>query len=333
MVLWPIIEPLVPSIKEIAQDKFKEEVRILFFDSIQNPQTIKERNGFIKLPPYLDASIKEFITELIKDFSLSFYEDLLEGKSKQQIIKSLNLLIYQQIVLSWINYVVDKSITPLIILAVKSSRQIEEIKEFIARLLLAIAQDTVQYEEAKNQILFTFKNEYKLSEELTLFINAFIKTFANFKEKHGLEELAKIGEFSINQQKQTKSRIDLVKTVQDPIYDRDKIVNEWIQNILKPATIGLLIAGTDEYKTFIGKCQKHFELFLDKILTSDDFEKRLEEELLEFGGDDEELIKPIRETITNSVRFLELARIDDPSLSLLIAIIDEEREGTKRTCL
>ncbi len=53
----------------------------------------------------------------------------------------------------------------------------------------------------------------------------------------------------------------------------------------------------------------------------------------EFGGDDEELIMPIRESIAGSVRFLELARIDDPSLSLLLMITDEEREGTKRVCI
>ncbi|NHJ47390.1 MAG: hypothetical protein FK733_06330 [Asgard group archaeon] len=333
MVLWPIVEPLTTGIEESNFKLFKDEIRNLFFYSLKNQDKIDEKLTIKKLPSTIDASITEFITELIRDFSISFYEDLLKDKSTEQILKSLNLLIYQQIIISWINYIIDKSITPLILLAVKSSALVDEIKQFIARVLLAIVQDTIKFDEAENQLKFTFTNEFNLSDELILFINSFIKTFASFKQKYGLEELAKIGEIVLNQLEHKRGQLDIVSSVRDPVFDRAKIIEEWTHNILEPASIGLRIAGNENYQSFIVKCKKHFELFLDKILTSDDFEKRLDKELKSFGGEDEELIKPIRDSITNSVRFLELARIDDPSLSLLIAIIDEERESTRRMCL
>lgn len=335
MVLWPIIEPLTTGIDQSSCDFFKSEIRGLFFQSIQNQGKSSEMVSIKHLPPTIDSRVTEFIIELIKDFTMSFYDDLIRNKSHEEIIKSLNLLIYQQIIIAWINFIIEKSITPLILLAVKTTSRIDNIKQFIARVLLAITQDNILYTEAENQLKFTFQNEFNLSDELILFINSFIKTFANFKEKYGLEELAKIGEQSLTQYDKLKNieKINLVKAVQDPVFDREKILNEWSQNILEPACIALRIAGNESYIDFISKSKKLFELFLDKILTSEDFEKRLDNELRSFGGDEEELIKPIRDSITNSVRFLELARIDDPSLSLLISIIDEERDSTRRTCL
>jgi len=335
MVLWPIIEPLTTNIDQSSCDLFKSEIRNLFFQSIQNQGRINEKITIEHLPITIDSRVSEFIMELIKDFTMSFYDDLLHDKSQEEIINSLNLLIYQQIIIAWINYIIEKSITPLVLLAAKTTSRIDKIKQFIARVLLAITQDNIQYTEAENQLKFTFQNEFNLSDELILFINSFIKTYANFKEKYGLEELAKIGEQSLVQNEKIRriEKANLIKAVQDPIFDREKILMEWTQNILEPASIALRIAGNETYQDFIIKSKKLFELFLDQILTSEDFEKRLDDELRSFGGDEEELIKPIRDSITNSVRFLELARIDDPSLSLLISIIDEERESTRKTCI
>ena len=53
MVLWPIIEPLVPSIKEVPLEQFKDGVRKLFFHSIQNPNA-SNKNVTHK---YLPASL------------------------------------------------------------------------------------------------------------------------------------------------------------------------------------------------------------------------------------------------------------------------------------
>ncbi|NHK30272.1 MAG: hypothetical protein FK730_02900 [Asgard group archaeon] len=335
MVLWPIIEPLTIGIEQSSCDLFKSEIKNLFFQSIQKQGILNGKVVIKHLPKNIDSRVSEFIIELIRDFTMSFYDDLLRDKSQEQIISSLNLLIYQQIIIAWINYIIEKSITPLLLLAVKTTSRVDKIKQFIARVLLAISQDNIQFVEAENQLKFTFQNEFNMPEELILFITSFIKTFAKFKEKYGLEELAKIGEQSLRQLERMKSieKGNLIKAVQDPIFDREKILNEWTNNILEPACIALRIAGNEPYLEFVTKSKKLFELFLDKILTSEDFEKRLDKELRSFGGDDDELIKPIRESITNSVRFLELARIDDPSLGLLISIIDEEREGTKRTCI
>ena len=152
-----------------------------------------------------------------------------------------------------------------------------------------------------------------------------------FKEKHGIDELARIGDELLkgSNLRQQKSQA-IVKSLQDPIYERDKLVVEWTKNILIPSCISLQIAGNTAYSNFIEKCKFNFGLFLDQILTADDFEKRLIDDLKKFGGEEEELMKPIHESIANSLRFLELARIDDPSLSILLTIIDEERENSRR---
>ena len=52
-----------------------------------------------------------------------------------------------------------------------------------------------------------------------------------------------------------------------------------------------------------------------------------------FGGEEEELYGPIRDAIASSIKFLELARIDDPSLSLLLMMSNDERELARRSYL
>ncbi len=40
---------------------------------------------------------------------------------------------------------------------------------------------------------------------------------------------------------------------------------------------------------------------------------------------------PIQDSIASSIKFLEIARIDDPSLSLLVFIMDEDVENARRS--
>ncbi len=319
-----------------ATNQLVDDVWNLFFAYLQNDKKIMQSKtkSIEQLTTANNIKVSEFILELIKDFTASFYEELIDGKKQQMALKSLNLLINQQIIISWINLMVEQSIAPLLIFSVKSYSKIEEIKEVIIRILLASVQDRITSEEAENQISAILTITYNISEELTHFVKSLVKTVIKYKEKHGLEELAKIGEESLKSTNGigARTRYTIPKTMKDLLYDRGKITNEWMQNILLPSCIGLRIAKKELYTQFIDKCKKNFELFLDQALTAEDFEKRLNEELKKFGGEEEELIMPIRESIASSVRFLEVARIDDPSLSMLLFIIDEERDNTRRTC-
>jgi len=184
-----------------------------------------------------------------------------------------------------------------------------------------------------NQISTILRNNYNISEELTVFVKSLIKTFAGYKEKYGFDELAKIGEESLKgvKTRQISKQNILTKSLSETLYDRERIINEWVNNILLPSCIVLRIAGEELYNNFVDKCKKNFDLFLDQALTAEDFEKRLNTDLRKFGGDEEELIMPIRESIASSIRFLEIARIDDPSLSLLVLIMDEEVENARKS--
>ncbi|MGC9780232.1 MAG: hypothetical protein HZR80_13385 [Candidatus Heimdallarchaeota archaeon] len=324
------------ELNQTATSQLVDEVWSLFFAYLQNDKKIvqSKTKSIEQLTTANDIKVSEFILELIKDFTASFYEELIDGKNQQMVLKSLNLLINQQILISWINLMVEQSINPLLIFSVKSYSKIEEIKEVIIRILLTSMQDRITSEEAENQISAVLTISYNISEELTHFVKSLVKTVIKYKEKHGLEELAKIGEESLKSTNDIRARTHhtIPKTMKDPLYDHGKIANEWMQNILLPSCIGLRIAKKELYTQFIDKCKKNFELFLDQALTAEDFEKRLNEEFKKFGGEEEELIMPIRESIASSVRFLEVARIDDPSLSMLLFIIDEERENARRTC-
>ncbi len=269
----------------------------------------------------------------MNDFTESFYEELVIGKKPELILDAINLLVYQQIIITWINQIVEQTITPLLLFSIKSAGKIEEVKQIIARVLLAIAQDQVESDEAMNQISTILLNNYNVSEELTVFVKSLIKTFARYKEKYGFDELAKIGEESLKGMKprQIGKQNILSKSLSDTLYDRERIVNEWVNNILLPSCIVLRIAGEELHNNFVDKCKKNFELFLDQALTAEDFEKRLNTDLRTFGGNEEELIMPIQDSIASSIKFLEIARIDDPSLSLLVFITDEEVENARRS--
>jgi len=334
-VVWPIIEPLTLDVIGNDYVLLKEEVWNLFFNFLQtNKRKSQSENDFLKkIPTFKDVKISEFIFDLVKDFTESFHEELVFGKKPELILDAINLLVYQQIIISWINQIVEQTITPLLLFSIKSAGKIEEVKQIIARVLLAIAQDQVNSDEAMNQISTILRNNYNVSEELVVFVKSLIKTFAGYKEKYGFDELAKIGEESLKGMKprQISKRNILSKSLSETLYDRERIVNEWVNNILLPSCIVLRIAGEELYNNFVDKCKKNFELFLDQALTAEDFEKRLNADLRTFGGNEEELIMPIQDSIASSIRFLEIARIDDPSLSLLVLIMDEEVENARKS--
>lgn len=311
----------------------KQEVWKLFYSKLQKKN---QQSNLLELIPPEEARILDFISSLVDDFAESFYEEMIEEKDPKNVIDSITELINQQIILSWIELIIEQTITPLLIFTLKSQSQITEAQQILARVLLAVMQEKIGSEEAANQSGAILQNNYNLSEEAILFIQSFIKTIANFRYKNGMQELAKIGERALEASKKDapliRKKITHI-TLEDPIENRPRMISEWSKNVLEPACIGLKIAGEKLYTKFIEKCKENFELFLDQSLSADDFEKRLDKEMKKFGGDDEELILPIRESIAGSVRFLEIARIDDPSLSLLLMITDEEREGTKRMCL
>ncbi|NHJ86450.1 MAG: hypothetical protein FK734_13380 [Asgard group archaeon] len=338
-MLWPIIEPLTGEAEPEVYSKFKEEIWSLFFSTLQSNKQQTEINTQIKkkYPTIADANASEFIISLINDFSLTFYEELVLEKNTDVIMEGIQTLIDQQVIMSWIAQLVEQTFTPLLAFKLNSLGKLEEVKQVITRILIALVQEEINSVEAENQITIIFQNYYNLADELIIFIKSIVKTIGQYREKYGLEELARLAEKSISKigsslQKSIEKRT-IIKSMKDPIYERENVVNEWMKNILGPATIGLRIAGKDKYNGFMESTRKNFELFLDQALSADDFEKRLQNDLTSFGGDDEELILPIRESISNSVRFLEIARIDDPSLSLLLMLIEEEKEGTKRNCL
>ncbi|MBK5112868.1 MAG: hypothetical protein KGD59_14160 [Candidatus Heimdallarchaeota archaeon] len=314
----------------------KEEVWNLFYNSIQTNnkrKSLSEKDFLKKIPSFKDLKVAEFIFDLVNDFTESFYEELVFSKKPEAITDAITLLVYQQIIITWISQLVEQTITPLLLFSIKNSGKIEEVKQIIARVFLAIAQDQVDSVEAENQVSTVLRNNYDLSDNLVVFIKSLIKTFASFKEKHGFDELAKIGEESI---KGMKTRLTgkphlFSKPISDSLYDRERIVNEWVKNILIPSCIVLRIAGEELHNNFVAKCKKNFDLFLDQTLTAEDFEKRLNIDLKKFGGEEEELIMPIQESIASSIRFLEIARIDDPSLSLLVLIMDEEQDNARKS--
>ena len=333
--MWPIIEPLTIDIDANDYELLKEEVWNLFYYSLQtNKRKAHAENDFLKkIPSFKKMRVSEFIFDLINDFTESFYEELVYNKKPQEIIDSITLLVYQQIIIAWINQMIEQTITPLLLFSLKNSGKQEEVKQIIARVLLAIAQDQVDSNEAENQITTILLNNYNLSENLVFFVKSLVKTFANYKKKYGFNELAKIGEEALKGMKSKfigKNYV-LSKSLSDTLYDRDRIVNEWVKNILLPSCIVLRIAGEELYNNFVEKCKKNFDLFLNQTLTAEDFEKRLNDDLKKFGGDEEELIMPVQESIASSIRFLEIARIDDPSLSLLVMIMDEEMENARKS--
>ncbi|MBN1329267.1 MAG: hypothetical protein JXA54_07315 [Candidatus Heimdallarchaeota archaeon] len=330
-VIWSIIEPLITEVDQTKYHEIKQTIRDLFFETLTSNGKAKN-----KLPRKIsigtDALISEFITQLINDFSTSFYEDLMEYEKLNDILVSLNDLTSQQILISWIDQLVENSIAPLLIFSVKTPKKIDIIKQIITRVLIAIAQGEIKTIEAENKIVNDLSNNYNLTNELVLFIKSIVKTFAQFNGKYGLRELAKIGEESIKSADShlKKTTSNVTKSLNETIYEKERIITEWSKNVLLPASIGLRIAEKKSYNEFIENSRKNFELFLDQALTANDFEKRVNDDLKKFGGDDEELILSIVESIVSSVKFLELARIDDPSLSLLVVLGDEEIENAKR---
>jgi len=340
-VIWPIIDPLIPkediantTVEEITK-QLKEGIWKIFFQTLQLDQNKKEEEAIVtELKKLANENIINFVLELIKDFSYSFHEDFTEDVKPEEVIESLEQFISQQVIIEWVDYLVEFSIAPLLILSLKEPYKIEKGKEMITRVFLAIIQGLLEKEEAETQLRTLLTNELQLAEEPIRFVSAMARTIARANETIGLKGLATIAEETLERKKETTRRkyTNVRQATKEIIFDREKVIEEWEKNVLQPATIGLRIAGEEQYKRFITSCKKNFELFLDQLLSASDFEKRVDKELRKFGGKEEELMQPIRESIVSSVRFLELARIDDPSLSLLMMIIDDEREGTKRNC-
>ena len=333
IILWPIIQPLISTFSSEKQKELEELTNKLFFAILmKEKETRKIENEIEKtIPKEEGMQIALFIIGLVNDFTNSFQEEIIEKQEQKRIVKSLQQLIDQQIIINWTELTVQQSIMPLLIYSLKTQAKISDAQQTIMKIILAVIQEQVTAEEAGNQLETILRNNYNVPEEVNIFVQSFIRTIAVIIEKNGLTGLARIGETSIIfDKKYIERNKQLFQTVADPVVDRKKIINAWSKNILNPSSIGLKIGGKVLYEKFIQKCKENFELFLDQSLSAEDFEKRLDTELKKFGGEDEELIMPIRESIASSVRFLEVARIEDPSLGLLLMILDEEKENSKR---
>jgi hypothetical protein len=339
MVLWPIIEPLLQTVQaEDQETALKTEVQKLFFTTLQKKKRQKsEKEKIRKLLDDKDQTSADFIFSLFEDFTASFYEEILQEENPGAVLKAIRLLINQQILIAWIEQLIEQSMGPILIFSISSVGKIEKAKQAITRILLATLKQEIKPEEATNQLEQTLQQDYQLGKEGLLFIKSLVQTVGRFRELYGLDELAKIGEQSLIVPTDKLAFVRINKraqeAIEDQIIDREQITEEWIKNIVKPATIGLRMAGEEKYNAFLDQCITNFQLFLDNTLSADDFEKRLRAELEKFGGSEEKLIKPIQDSIANAVKFLELARKDDPSLGLLLMLIDEEREETKRGCI
>jgi len=333
IILWPIIQPLVSNIELEKQERIEEETRKFFFSILMKESERKKIEVEIRkiIPKEDEVRIAYFIIGLVNDFTNSFYDEIILKQKPKQIIESVQQLIDQQIVINWIEQAVQQSLMPILIYSLKTQANISDAQQAITKVLLAIIQEQITAEEASNQVATVLGNIYNVPEEVILFIQSFVRTVAIFGEKNGLEGLARIGEASYNKDnKYAERNKQIIQAAIDPIIDRKRIIKVWVKNILDPSCIALKIGGKEIYEDFIQKCKLNFELFLDNSLSAEDFEKRLDIELKKFGGDDEELILPIRESIASSVRFLEIARIEDPSLSLLLMIMDDEKENMKK---
>jgi len=314
--------------------RLKSSLWDLFFLSMQNKRSKSlEKKIIDNFSNKENAKTFDFVFDLVKIFTKSFYEESIAGKTADENLNILNQLINQQITIFWINKLVDRSITPLLLFSVKKSTRIDEIKQTINRILIAVILEEINAKEAENQIKIILKNDYNVSEVLILFIKSLIKSFSDFKEKHSLMDLAVIGKTYLKSMLENRTQEDSFwsKAIKDPIFERKKIIDNWLTNVLQPTSIGLHIGGEQKYNNFINNCKENFELFLDRTLSAEDFEKRLDGELRKFGGEKEELIRPIRESIASYIKFLELARVDDPSLSFLVTIIDEERDSSRKS--
>lgn len=337
VVLWPIIEPLILDLDAKKIPVLKEKIWLFFFLNLQDKDTQKVKKEIMKLiSNEQQGHIKEFITGLVSDFTNTFFEEVLENKDKQIVIDAMNQLIDQQLILNWIENLVERTFSPLLLFSIENQSKISDIQIVITKVLLAIIQEKISIEEAVSQVTTYLQYNHNLKDEILIFVKSIIRTVAKFKQQYGLHELAKIAELQISANRRKPSLIDqdtIANITNDVVSDREKLVDEWVKSILEPACIALKIAGKESYYKFITKCKDNFELFLDQTLSAEDFEKRLDKELKTFGGEDEELIQPIRESIASSVRFLEVARIDDPSLSVLLMLIEDERETAKKSYL
>jgi len=187
------------------------------------------------LSPEEQPQITEFITGLVTDFTSAFHEEMMSAENPESVITSIKQMVDQQTVIMWLTQIVEQTIAPLLIFSVKAMGKVDEAKRILIRVLVATAIEQISSDEAAKQAETILKINYDLSDEIILFVKSIIKSVANFKEKHGIEELAKIGEKSIASSSITK-RItqseNLRKSIEDPIFEREKLVNEWRKVLL-----------------------------------------------------------------------------------------------------
>lgn len=337
LILWPLINPLLSTFDPPELLEIKKEIQEFFLLKLSQDQWSKEKKQALREKYGLDIEIADFIFSLISDFCTSFIEEAENENNPEIIVQAIQKLVYQETVIQWIEQLVKRSIGPILLFSIKPFSKMKEAEQIITKILLAVAQEEISVEEAKNQTTTILRNNFSLSEEANLVIKSIVITFCQIREKYGLAGLAKIGEQAFYLMEEEKKKREFLKQsinyTKDPITNREEIITEWTKNLLEPASIVLKIGGEKLYHQFIKNCQTNFELFLDQKLSAEDFEKRLKEDLKKFGGNEEELIQPIIDVIAGSVKFLEVARIDDPSLSLLLLVNENEREATRRACL
>ncbi|MFW9922378.1 MAG: hypothetical protein ACFFDW_03715 [Candidatus Thorarchaeota archaeon] len=332
VVLWPIIYPLAANFEQNITEQLKEEIWHFFITKLQQKSAREIHKRIQKIISSDDkGKVDEFILGLVGDFTETFFEEMFHADNPTTTCEAIQQLIDQQLILKWVENIVERTFSPLLFFAIEKQSKITDLLQIITRIILVTIQDKIELQEAIAQLSMYINYNYKLKDELVGFIKSFVQSTVKFKEKYGMAELAKIAEIDLKTTgtMPTTHRMK-IKLTTDTILDRERVIDEWKKNILEPSCIGIKIAGDEAYNNFIEKCTNNFELFLDQTLTSDDFDKRLDNQLKSFGGDDEELIEPIRDTISNSIRFLEIARIDDPSLSFLLLLLDDERATSKR---
>ncbi|MEA2070445.1 MAG: hypothetical protein U9O98_04060 [Asgard group archaeon] len=337
-VIWSIIQPLIIPKNQEDYSHIKSEIQKQFFNILQIEKVSSRTKKQIiqNITQYLGDKdiIGDFIIGLLIDFSKSFQEDLLSKKNEQAILSSITKLINQQILMQFVDDFVIKTFSPVLMFSLKSLNDVKPALEAIKRVIIQLLQENISPEEAENKVQLLLQQNYHLPEESALLVSSIIRSIGSFAQKQGIDNFSIIAEEYLLPDHNLSTYQQLLKKLQteleEPITHRDKITSIWIQTILEPATIGLTMAGKQKYQEFTKRCKQLFQLILDQSLTADDFEMRLQKLFEIYDSEDIEEFKPIQQAIVSSIRFIELARIDDPQLEILLNLYEEDLEYQKK---
>jgi hypothetical protein len=322
-VFWPIIERLVLTLTPKKRSLLHEKLLKSFKNSLITPITEEDLLSFLKQTfetVAIEDSLQQFIVNSLTTFSNQFRTEVNNITANEKYVQDLKGLTAEWILITFFDRELMETVFTLLTLRLRSYELALHIRAFIMEIFKAYITEEITFEEAHDTIeVLLEENNIDFAPLVLSFILPFLDTIREF------------GKFKISHTLKTKIPPEVaLSQTQDHIDDPFLIYECYAETVnvtlafLKGLNLKIDLEKIKD-NTLIG-----FRLVMEGLLTINDFEKRIKQELEQISQLPDASKAHIIASIVASAELIYSEKKIDPTLAQFSKWMAERIEERNR---